>query len=979
MSAVVAETSALSHSPAPSKSQRNAIEAAPGPLLVLAGPGAGKTFCLIERIYHLITAHNIPADRICAFTFTNKAAGEITQRLETRLGNEQASKMTRGTIHAFCADLLRKHGTQAGIDTGFGIADEEYQLSVLRRIEGPRRWHRSTLNHFSAYRFRGDGMRVEDLRLFDLYEKYLAKRNVLDFDTLVIKTADLLQRADFAERVRKRWDVILVDEFQDLNPVQYRVVRALAADHRHVFAVGDDEQAIYSWAGADPRVFMSFFNDFEPEKVYLEENRRCPRDVFALARSLVSINTQQFADRIVPRADRESRYPVRVVSFADDSVECQWLVADLRHDRGGSEHRWGDVALLYRKHEIGERLEAALLSAGIPCRMPRGHALSDDAAIAYVIAAARVISSPDDEVLRQEFFRVVLPGSLFDEAIARAGEARMSVHRQLHRMAAQLPKADENARRIRRALADWRNLIAVGRQHTALASLIQELLSRRVGPMPSVLDIHHEDISDPASLKDVFAVATQLRFARKQRTPVHIEASAGVAIPLKAMLRAVGVEAFRGDPPPAVNAIRLSASDARSHALPLVIFKAAQLLEMDSAAAAYSDFTAVDIETTDKKASVAEIVEIAAVKVRRGRVVEEFSTLVKPGVSITAGAMGSHGITDAEVANAPSFAAVWPGFRDFCGGDIVVAHNGYDFDFPVLARMVRALSPAQKFELCTFDSLPLARDLFPTSRKLVDLARHFSIETGKSHRALHDSRTLAQVLIKLGQLREVRSRKTALVNLLDHLGVALALSEEKTLDAEAILLRNLSRPFALGRYSDCLDYYEMEADGDTSVPSVDELIDKLGGRALMEQIRTEKTADERYPAAMQRLRRLIADIPAGTLGEQLQLFLERVALSKWDGHEPTGRRVNLLTLHSTKGLEFSRVYVVGAEDDQLPGGSPSGGPTLLEIEEARRLLYVGMTRTIDRLTITRTEKRGEKPTGGHRFLDEMGLPPLTPT
>ena len=129
---------------------------------------------------------------------------------------------------------------------------------------------------------------------------------------------------------------------------------------------------------------------------------------------------------------------------------------------------------------------------------------------------------------------------------------------------------------------------------------------------------------------------------------------------------------------------------------------------------------------------------------------------------------------------------------------------------------------------------------------------------------------------------------------------------------------------------------------------------------------------------MMRLRRLLAEIPDGAMREQLSVFLERAVLSKWDGHETDAARVHLLTLHSTKGLEFSRVYVVGAEDAQLPGGSPTKGATNDEIEEARRLLYVGMTRTIDRLVLTRAAAREGKPTGGHRFLDEMGLVPRPP-
>jgi superfamily I DNA/RNA helicase len=192
------------------------------------------------------------------------------------------------------------------------------------------------------------------------------------------------------------------------------------------------------------------------------------------------------------------------------------------------------------------------------------------------------------------------------------------------------------------------------------------------------------------------------------------------------------------------------------------------------------------------------------------------------------------------------------------------------------------------------------------------------------------------------------------------------------------MFRNFTRVFALGRYTTCLEAYEREAGDDVTVPTVDEVIEALGGSALMVKIRADKTADERYPAAMIRLRRLISEIPDGDLRAQVSLFLERAVLSKWDGHEPERGRVNLLTMHSTKGLEFSRVYIVGVEDAQLPGGSPSTGPKPEEIEEARRLLYVGMTRTKDRLVMTRTATRGGKETRGHQFLDEMGLVPRPP-
>ena len=960
----------------PSPSQRGAIEAEPHSLLVLAGPGAGKTYCLIERINYLIEHHGFDPARICAFTFTNKAAGEITHRLETRLG-VAAEKIKRGTIHAFCAELLRELGAQVLLEPGFGIADEEYQLNVLRRIEGPRKWHRSVLTRFSAHRFRGDPLQHNDLVLFHQYERFLTDRKLVDFDTLVIKAAELLEStSDPAAQLRSRWDVVLVDEFQDLNPVQYRVIRALARDHRHVFAVGDDEQSIYSWAGADPKVFKDFVNDFGiATKIHLEENRRCPQDVFALARKLMLANTPIFADRVVPRADRTSTFPIRTLAFETDDDEEAWMVADVRRDHDEHGRRWGDVALLYRKHAIGSRLEAAFLNAGIPCRLAQGRALADDPIVAYVLAAARVIAFPSDVVFRDAFFRVVLPGALFDEAQAKAEASRRELRLQLRDMATQFPRADDTARQIRRALADWKNLEAVGKQHSTLTALVTELLSRRVGKLRSVLDDRHDELSDPASLPDVVRLADRLRSARARGAEVWIPPMKGIDIPLKGMLTEIGIKAIRGtDAPP--GAERLSPEDVPSVGLALGVFKAAQLVEMNDAPSTFTSFTAFDLETTDNDTTTAEIVEIAAVRVRDGRIVAEFSSLVKPRVRVTAGAFATHGLGEAALVNEKSFAEIWPAFRAFCGDDVIVAHNGYDFDFRIINRMAREIGA--KFDLCTYDTLPLARDLSAASRKLVDLARQFGVDAGHSHRALDDTRTLAHVLLALDNLKHARARKTALVDLLGHVGIALALCPPETLCEEALLFREITRVFALGAYSGALDWYERETGDDITIPGADEVIELLGGAELMVRIRAVKSADDRYPAAMMRLRRLIAEIPEGPLAGQLALFLERAVLSRLDGQEPERMRVNLLTLHSTKGLEFSRVYVVGAEDEQLPGSSGSKAPKPEEIEEARRLLYVGMTRTQDRLVLTRVATRGGKPTGGHRFLDEMALIPKAP-
>jgi superfamily I DNA/RNA helicase/DNA polymerase III epsilon subunit-like protein len=951
----------------PSPSQRAAIEAPAEAMLVLAGPGAGKTFCLIERIRYLLERLEMDPARICAFTFTNKAAGEIAERLARTIG-DRAAYVKTGTIHAFCAELLREFGSRVGLERGFGIADEPYQLTVLRRIGQYSRWNSHLLKRFSAYRLRNEPFtHRNDAVAFEKYERFLRDRNVADFDMLVIKTAELLADAQVVHRVRARWDCVLVDEFQDLNPLQYQVIRELGRDHRHIFAVGDEEQSIYSWAGADPRVFIDYINDFAVGKqITLRENRRCPREILALARRLVEHNPQMFDETKVLEAERDSAFCVEAHTFPDDEAELTWLIGDMRRDHDAHGIAWGEFALLYRSHGIGDAIEARLLTAGLPCRLANGRALVEDPIVAYAIAALRVIAGPDD-VHDDAFLEIVLPASLVDEARAKAQRSVLTLRAQLETIAREAAPDNAEAKKIRRACYSLDNLAALARQHDTLTGLVEELLSHRVGATGTALEQQHDAISDPATHPEVVHLATRLTAARAARQPIWIERRRGVEIALKGMLEAARYGGVSIEPTPPEGAELILIDDAPVLGLPLALFKALQLAACGTIGSAFRDFTVLDIETTSQDVERAEVIEIAAVRVRDRVIVDEYHSLVRPNGRIEPAATRTHGITDPEVAESPSFDEVWPRVRELCGSDVVVAHNGHHFDFPILRRL-------SGDSLCTYDTLPLARTLHAGSAKLSDLARLFKVDAGQSHRALDDTRALVGVCLSLHALKESVARKTALVHLLDFLGVALALWPDE-LDDEGVMLRELCRPFAFGRFSTCLDYYESEraAQGDDTLPTVHDLIVWIGGAALMERIRATKTADERYPAAMGRLRRLLEQLDDAPMRDQLSQLLERVALSRADGAESDEGRVNLLTLHSTKGLEFSRVYVVGVEDAEMIGGTATRAATEAQIEEARRLLYVGMTRAKDRLVLTHVDERNGKPGEGHRFLDEMGL------
>ncbi|MGE0553676.1 MAG: UvrD-helicase domain-containing protein [Gemmatimonadales bacterium] len=956
--------------------QRQAVEADLEPVLVLAGPGAGKTLCLIERVRFLIERHGLEPERICAVTYTNKAADEVAARIRRDLG-ERADLVHRSTIHSLAVRILRAHGSVLGLERGFAIADEEYQLEILAKRRVHERYRRPMLSRFTAHRLLGHELTEEDARIFEWYQAYLAKRRALDFDDLLLTVGRLFdEHPVVADEVAAQFDCLLVDEFQDLNQAQYRIIRRLGQGHGRVFAVGDDEQSIFSWTGADPRIIEQFANDFGVRtRTVLDQNHRSAREIFEPARKLVSGNPTLFEKVLV--ASRSTEFPVEAVSLPTDDAETAWLIEDIKADRERSGIAWGDVALLYRRHRIGDGLEGALMRAGIPCRLAQGRALTDEPVIGYLIAALRLIAYPRDPIYSEQFVRLVLPPPLVDRLRAEARQRRVGFMPSIRQTARELANTDPDGRKIRRALAALANLGALADRHATLAGLVDEILSQRVGRYQTALELHADELTDPALDPGVVALADRLDRTLAGRGWILIPPMGGIEIALAGMLNAAGYRLVDYQLPgreAEPDDLVLGPGEAGSFGLALGTFKALQLATTRRTAASAGDFVVLDLETTDKDVETAEIVEVAAARVRDWRIVEELHTLIKPSVAIAAGAARTHGYTMADVEGAPSFGEAWPSIRRFLGDDTVVAHNGNSFDFPILFRMAREAEG--EVELSTYDTLPLARSLRVGSAKLELLAERFGVDPGEPHKALSDVRTLAGVFEKLEQEKLARARRVGLANALDYLGMALALSDPQSLGPEAQSLAEITRAHALGRWSGCLDFYAGERPRvGPSAATVDEVIERLGGTALMLRIRADKRAEQRYPSAMARIRRLMEGLPDAGLSEQIDEFLGRVALTKSDGHDADRARVNLLTLHATKGLEFSRVYVVGAEDSEMPG-TPSGrGVTEAELLEARRLLYGGMTRARDRLVLTRVEARSGRPTGGHRFLDEMGIVP----
>jgi DNA polymerase III epsilon subunit-like protein len=585
-----------------------------------------------------------------------------------------------------------------------------------------------------------------------------------------------------------------------------------------------------------------------------------------------------------------------------------------------------------------------------------------------------VIRSPDDPILLGALSELALSPALRQE-VRKASSREKDFLGNLRAFASQRPKGDADRRRVWRLIYHLENLRGMGRSHQSLSGLVDELLARPMGAGRNPLEEYHHDLSEPSLYRGAAALAKRLAQGVASAGRVWVEPSGGVEIALVAMLRGAGIaNAHRLMPGevPAADDVVLQAGQGPDGGLPLRLFKALQLVHTQNLKADFDDFVAFDIETSDFDFESSQIVDIAAVRVRNNVVVDQFHSLVSCTRSISAQATEVHGYTDRDLIGAPPMSQVWRRFREFVGSDLLVAHNGQEFDVPVLRRACGGLEGFD--ELVFYDTLPLARAMVDGSVKLKYLAEKYNIPPGREHHALDDARVLAAVVPKLNELRLRRARTIALVHLLDQLGLALALDQQASPSKEEALFREITRPFTLGRYSDCLDIYAAElAAGAEGALGLEEVIERLGGRALMERIRADRPVDERYPDSVERLRMLIQASAGETLAEHIDDMLCRVALSSSEGAETDPNRLNVLTLHSTKGLEFSRVYIVGVENQVLPGWRAIQEDRNDEIQEARRLLYVGMTRAKARLVLTHAEQRGGYRAQGHLFITEAGL------
>lgn len=471
--------------------QRLAAETLEGPVLILAGAGSGKTRALTCRVANLVD-HGVPAWSILALTFTNKAAREMKERI-TKLVGDQAEDAWISTFHSTCARILRRDIEKLGYTRSFVIYDDDDQGAVLKEILKrfnidekflPVREIKTKISDAKNKLLSADEWFQKSARdhrnqllhdVFVEYETRLKSQNALDFDDLLVKTLELLsEHPPVLESYRNRFRYVMVDEYQDTNFAQYQLVRLLTAQSRNLCVVGDDDQSIYGWRGADIRNILDFEKDYPDATVIkLEQNYRSTANILDAANQVIAHNSGR-KEKALWTEEGEGD-PIRLYVAGDEREEAAWIADKIRHlVRQGK--GYGDTAILYRTNAQSRVIEEMLMRAGIPYKVFGGQKFYDRKEVRDIIAYLRVIVNPSDDVSLRRIINVpkrAIGDSTVNELMRHAHENEMPMFSAL----ADIP--DTLSARPRKCVGDFMLLLTTlmaMKEAMPLSEFVQHLI-----------------------------------------------------------------------------------------------------------------------------------------------------------------------------------------------------------------------------------------------------------------------------------------------------------------------------------------------------------------------------------------------------------------------------------------------------------------------------------------------------------------------
>jgi DNA helicase-2/ATP-dependent DNA helicase PcrA len=474
------------------QSQLDAVTQTEGPLLILAGAGSGKTRVLTHRIAYILDQGLAAPDEILAITFTNKAAQEMKERVALLVGPD-SRRMWVSTFHAFCARILRVHAEKLGYKRGFTIYDSADQVRLVKRCivelgKDPKRFNpRAFQAQISAAKNRLDGpedflrhtegyMAENVAEVYDLYQKRLYENNAMDFDDLIMQTVALMELfPEVRERYGARFKYIHVDEYQDTNHAQYRLVNVLAGKHRNLCVVGDDDQSVYSWRGADISNILDFERDYpEATVVKLEQNYRSTQTILSAANAVVANNASRKHKELWTAG--EEGECIRVFTASDEYGEARFVVSEIeRLVENGASPR--EVAVFYRTNAQSRALEDVLVREGVPYQIVGGVRFYERVEIKDAMAYLAVIANPADAASLERIINIPKRGlgaTSVAKLVDHARRNEISLYEALSEAdaAGLTGKAQKACREVRDLFDGWR----VAAREVAPAELISAVL-----------------------------------------------------------------------------------------------------------------------------------------------------------------------------------------------------------------------------------------------------------------------------------------------------------------------------------------------------------------------------------------------------------------------------------------------------------------------------------------------------------------------
>ncbi len=436
--------------------QADAVRHVNGPLLILAGAGSGKTRVITHRIAWLVAEHQVRPSSILAITFTNKAADEMKQRVEALVGLRSQS-MWIGTFHAMMLRILRRFADRIGYQRSFAIMDRDDQQRLVKACLQELNFSDKTLTpsavHSQISNAKNDLVGVEEFtrkagnafplskiaEVYHLYQKKLKKANSMDFDDILFESVRLFrENPDVLSEYQARFQYILVDEYQDTNHAQYQLIHLLSAGHRNLCVVGDDDQSIYSFRGANIRNILDFEKDFKGCKVIkLEQNYRSTGTVLEAANAVIKENEGRKAKKLW--TNRGQGDLVTFLRAENHSEEGRYIATEINRvvSRRNKGMRYRDIAILYRLNALSRSLESALRDRGLPYRMFGGQRFYDRKEIRDVLAWLRLIRYPDDDFSLVRAIQVPRRGvgettlERLGDLAAREGKSQLEICREV--------------------------------------------------------------------------------------------------------------------------------------------------------------------------------------------------------------------------------------------------------------------------------------------------------------------------------------------------------------------------------------------------------------------------------------------------------------------------------------------------------------------------------------------------------------------